>query len=177
MREHGAEGLSFDSIVASGDAGALPHAEPRRVPIGANTLVTIDIGATLDGYCSDCTRTFATGDLPDELAGAYDLVLQAQLAGLEAVRPGVSGYDADAVVRDIIGAVGHGEHFQHGTGHGVGLQIHEGPRLSPHVDRNPGAGMVVTVEPGVYLPGVGGVRIEDLVVVTGGRLRAPHRLP
>jgi Xaa-Pro aminopeptidase len=167
VREHGAEELSFDSIVAAGDAGALPHAEPRREPIVGNTLVTIDIGAKLDGYCSDCTRTFATGPLPDELAEAYDLVLRAQLAGLEAVRPGVTGFDADAVVRDIITEAGHGEHFQHGTGHGVGLEIHEGPRLSLTAsDATLEPGMVVTVEPGVYLPGIGGVRIEDLLVVT-----------
>ena len=130
VREHGAEGVSFDPIVASGEAGALPHAEPRKQPIAAGSMVTIDIGAQLDGYCSDCTRTFATGAVPDQLGEVYELVLAAQLAGLEAVRPGVTGVDADAVVRAVIADAGHGEHFQHGTGHGVGLQIHEGPRLS-----------------------------------------------
>lgn len=166
VREHGAEGVSFDPIVASGDAGALPHAEPRKQAIAAGSMVTIDIGSLLDGYCSDCTRTVATGDLPDPLGEVYELVLAAQLAGLEAVRPGVTGVEADAVVRDLIGAAGHGEHFQHGTGHGVGLEIHEDPRLSLTSTATLEAGMIVTVEPGVYLPGVGGVRIEDLVVVT-----------
>jgi Xaa-Pro aminopeptidase len=166
VREHGAEGVSFDPIVASGEAGALPHAEPRKQPIAAGSLVTIDIGARLDGYCSDCTRTFATGAVPAQLGEVYELVLAAQLAGLGAVRPGVSGVDADAVVRTVIADAGHGEHFQHGTGHGVGLQIHEDPRLSVTSTATLEAGMIVTVEPGVYLPGVGGVRIEDLVVVT-----------
>jgi Xaa-Pro aminopeptidase len=166
VREHGAQGVSFDPIVASGEAAALPHAEPRKQPIAAGSMVTIDIGAQLDGYCSDCTRTFATGPAPDQLGEVYELVLAAQLTGLDAVRPGVTGVDADAVVRAVIGDAGHGEHFQHGTGHGVGLQIHEDPRLSLTSAATLEAGMIVTVEPGVYLPGVGGVRIEDLVVVT-----------
>jgi Xaa-Pro aminopeptidase len=166
VREHGAEGVSFDPIVASGEAGALPHAEPRKQPIAAGSMVTIDIGAQLDGYCSDCTRTFATGAVPEQLGEVYELVLAAQLAGLSAVRPGVTGVDADAVVRAVIADAGHAEHFQHGTGHGVGLQIHEDPRLSVTSTATLEAGMIVTVEPGVYLPGVGGVRIEDLVVVT-----------
>jgi Xaa-Pro aminopeptidase len=167
VREHGGDGIAFDSIVASGAAGALPHAEPRREPIAHGSMVTIDIGAVLDGYHSDCTRTFATGAVPDPLGEVYELVRRAQMAGLDAVRPGVAGKDADAVVRDIITEAGHGEHFQHGTGHGVGLQIHEHPRLSVTYAATLEPGMVVTVEPGVYLPGVGGVRIEDLVVVTG----------
>jgi Xaa-Pro aminopeptidase len=167
VREHGGDGIAFDSIVASGAAGALPHAEPRREPIAPGSMVTNDIGAVLDGYHSDCTRTFATGAVPDPLGEVYELVRRAQMAGLDAVRPGVAGKDADAVVRDIITEAGHGEHFQHGTGHGVGLQIHEHPRLSVTYPATLEPGMVVTVEPGVYLPGVGGVRIEDLVVVTG----------
>jgi Xaa-Pro aminopeptidase len=167
VREHGGDGIAFDSIVASGAAGALPHAEPRREPIAPGSRVTIDIGAVLDGYHSDCTRTFATGPVPDPLGEVYELVRKAQLAGLDAVRPGVTGKGADAVVRDIITEAGHGAHFQHGTGHGVGLQIHEDPRLSITYPATLEQGMVVTVEPGVYLPGVGGVRIEDLVVVTG----------
>ncbi|HET7427908.1 MAG TPA: Xaa-Pro peptidase family protein [Gaiellales bacterium] len=166
LHEMGATGLSFDPIVASGDAGALPHAEPRDRAIERGDLVTLDIGGVLDGYCSDCTRTFATGPVADDLAEAYDLVLRAQLAALDAVRPGVTGVDADAAARDVIEAAGHGGHFQHGTGHGVGLQIHEAPRLSPTSTATLEQGMIVTVEPGVYLPGRGGVRIEDLVVVT-----------
>jgi Xaa-Pro aminopeptidase len=137
------------------------------VAIGANTLVTLDIGAVLDGYCSDCTRTWATGaSLPGELEEIYALVLRAQVTSLDAVRPGPLGREIDAIGRDIIEAAGHGEHFGHGLGHGVGLVTHEAPRLSRAGDTALVAGNVVTVEPGVYLPGVGGVRIEDLVVVT-----------
>jgi Xaa-Pro aminopeptidase len=166
MRRLGAEGPSFDSIVASAERGALPHAEPADVPIARGTLVTLDIGARLDGYCSDCTRTWATGDLPDDLAEAYALVRRAQEESLAAVRPGPSGREIDAVARDIITAAGHGEHFGHGLGHGVGMEIHEAPRLGTTAEAALVAGNVVTVEPGVYLPGRGGVRIEDLVVVT-----------
>jgi Xaa-Pro aminopeptidase len=120
----------------------------------------------VDGYCSDCTRTFATGRLDAEAAEVYELVARAQLAGLEAVRPGVTGADADAAARAIVDAAGHGERFGHGLGHGVGLEVHEGPRLSRAGGEEPlAAGNVVTVEPGVYLPGRFGVRIEDLVVV------------
>jgi Xaa-Pro aminopeptidase len=166
MRELGADGPSFGSIVASGEHGALPHAEPRDVPIAAGTLVTLDIGARLDGYCSDCTRTWATGTPPDELAEAYALTLRAQLAGLAAVRPGPEGREVDAVARQIIEDAGHGEHFGHGLGHGVGLEVHEAPRLGRGSETALVTGHAVTVEPGVYLPGVGGVRIEDLVVVS-----------
>jgi Xaa-Pro aminopeptidase len=166
MRELGADGPSFSSIVASGGRGALPHAQPADVAIPVGTLVTLDIGARLDGYCSDCTRTWATGELPDDLAGAYALVGRAQAAALAAVRPGPTGRELDAVARGIIDAAGHGEHFGHGLGHGVGLEVHEGPRLTRTADVELAPGHVVTVEPGVYLPGRGGVRIEDLVVVT-----------
>ena len=165
MRRRGAE-PSFASIVASSDRGALPHAEPADVPIERGTLVTLDIGARLDGYCSDCTRTWATGELPGDLAEAYALVLRAQEAALAAVRPGPRGHEVDAVAREIIEAAGQGEHFGHGLGHGVGMEVHEAPRLARTGDAQLVAGNVVTVEPGVYLPGRGGVRIEDLVVVT-----------
>jgi Xaa-Pro aminopeptidase len=166
MRDLGAKRPSFDSIVAVGPHGALPHAQPRDVEIPAGELVVIDWGAELDGYCSDCTRTLATGELSDTAREIYELVLEAQLAGLEAVRAGVGGRDADAAARRVIDAAGHGEHFGHGLGHGVGMEIHEGPRLSQRSDAVLEAGNVVTVEPGVYLPGRFGVRIEDLVVVT-----------
>ena len=166
MRLRGASGPSFPSIVASAEHGALPHAQPRDVEIVPDTLVTLDIGAVLDGYCSDCTRTWATGSVRDELAEAYALVLRAQMTALDAVRPGPSGRDLDAVARDLIAAAGHGEHFGHGLGHGVGLATHEAPRLARTAEGKLVPGHVVTVEPGVYLPGVGGVRIEDLVVVT-----------
>jgi len=167
MRRHGAEAISFPPIVASGPHGALPHAEPRAVPIEPGVLVTIDWGAQLEGYCSDCTRTFATGEVSDDERAVYDVVLRAQETSLAAVRPGPSGREIDAVARDIIAGAGYGEAFGHGLGHGVGLEIHEGPRLSRLAPEAPLAeGMIVTVEPGIYLPGRFGVRIEDLVVIT-----------
>jgi Xaa-Pro aminopeptidase len=167
MRLRGAEGPSFPSIVASGPRGALPHASAGKETIERGTLVTLDLGVRLDGYCSDCTRTWATGELPDELAEIYALTLRAQLSALDAVRPGPRGDEVDAVARDLIAEAGHGEHFGHGLGHGVGVEVHEAPRLARTAKEPLVAGNVVTVEPGVYLPGRGGVRIEDLVVVTG----------
>jgi Xaa-Pro aminopeptidase len=168
MRRRGAEALSFDPIVASAEHGALPHAVPRDVQIARDVLVTIDWGARHEGYCSDCTRTFATGDaIGDEAHEVYELVRSAQEAALAAVRPGPTGREVDAVARGIIDAAGHADHFGHGTGHGVGLAVHEGPRLSRTAsDVALATGNVVTVEPGVYLPGRLGVRIEDLVVVS-----------
>jgi Xaa-Pro aminopeptidase len=167
VRERGGSGLSFPSIVAAGPHGALPHAVPRDVEIPAGTLVVIDTGAVVDGYCSDATRTFATGDLSDSARAVYDLVLQAQLASLEGIRAGVTGKSVDSIARDIISEAGHADHFGHGLGHGVGLEIHEAPRLSQAgAESALVAGNAVTVEPGVYLPGEVGVRIEDLVIVT-----------
>jgi len=168
MRRRGADGGSFDPIVAAAEHGALPHASPRDLQIPRDVLVTIDWGARHEGYCSDCTRTFATGDrIGDEARDLYELVQRAQQAALDAVRPGPTGKEVDAVARDIIDAAGHEEHFGHGLGHGVGLALHEGPVLSRRAaDTALQAGNVVTVEPGVYLPGRLGVRIEDLVVVT-----------
>jgi len=167
MRHRGAQDVAFAPIVASGAHGALPHAAPRDVEIAAGTLVVVDWGAQLDGYASDCTRTFATGDLDPGDRAVYDLVLLAQEQALAAVRPGPTGKEVDAVARTIIEQAGHGEHFGHGLGHGVGLEVHEGPRLSKQGSDPLAAGNVVTVEPGVYVPGAVGVRIEDLVVVTG----------
>jgi Xaa-Pro aminopeptidase len=169
MRVRGASGPSFDSIVAAGSHAALPHAQPREVPIERGVLVTFDIGARLDGYCSDCTRTVAVGEPGEHAREIYGLVLAAQLAGLEAVAPGVSGPGADAAARAVIDAGGYGERFGHGLGHGVGIDIHEAPRLSRTASADPLlVGNVVTVEPGIYLPGELGVRIEDLVVVREG---------
>jgi Xaa-Pro aminopeptidase len=165
----GADGMSFPPIVAAGAHGALPHAEPREVGIPDGVLVTIDWGARLDGYCSDCTRTFATGGIDERGREVYDVVNAARAAGVDAVRAGRSGPQVDAVAREVIDEAGFGDFFGHGLGHGVGLEVHEGPRLSPRGGPEPlEAGMVVTVEPGIYLPGELGVRIEDLVVVTGG---------
>jgi Xaa-Pro aminopeptidase len=167
LRHAGAQAPSFPSIVASAEHSALPHAEPRDVEIARDTLVTIDMGAELDGYCSDCTRTVATGDPGSEARDVYGLVLRAQRAALEAVRPGPTGRELDAVARGFIEAAGHGERFGHGLGHGVGMEVHEGPRLSRLRAGSPlAAGNVVTIEPGVYLPERFGVRIEDLVAVT-----------
>ncbi|MDX6728893.1 MAG: Xaa-Pro aminopeptidase [Baekduia sp.] len=166
MRRAGAESASFPSIIASGTHSALPHAVPRDVEIPKGTLVTIDWGARLDGYASDCTRTFATGELDPRDRAIYDVVLEAQETSLAAVRAGATGREVDAVARDVITAAGHGEHFGHGLGHGVGIEVHEGPRLSQRSDSTLAAGQVVTVEPGVYVPGAVGVRIEDLAVVT-----------
>jgi Xaa-Pro aminopeptidase len=166
MRERGAERASFETIVAAGPHGALPHATPRDEPIRHGDLVVIDWGAQCDGYCSDCTRTVAAGEPGDQARALYDLVLQAQLAGLDAVKAGRSGRETDASARALIDAAGEGEHFGHGLGHGVGLDIHEGPRLSQRSEDDLRAGNVVTVEPGVYLPERFGIRIEDLVLVT-----------
>jgi Xaa-Pro aminopeptidase len=166
MRARGAEDPSFPSIVAGGPHGALPHAEPRDVAIEPNTLVVVDMGCRVDGYCSDCTRTFATGEVSDEMGSVYEVVLAAQEASLGAVRAGAECGAVDAVARDRISEAGHADHFGHGLGHGVGLEIHEAPRLAQNADGSLVTGNAVTVEPGVYIPGAFGVRIEDLVVVT-----------
>jgi Xaa-Pro aminopeptidase len=164
----GAHAPAFESIVASGPNGARPHARPTDRVVETGETVVIDAGAMVDGYCADCTRTFATGPLPDELHSAYTTCLDGQLAGLEATRAGVSGVDADAAARDRIEAAGLGDKFGHGLGHGVGLEVHEAPRLSRESTDTLAAGNVATVEPGVYLEGLGGIRIEDLVVVADG---------
>jgi Xaa-Pro aminopeptidase len=165
IRRRGAE-PSFPAIVAGAANGALPHAQPGADAIPAGTLVVVDMGARLDGYCSDCTRTFATGPISDEAAAVYDLVLTTQVATLAEVRPGAVCSEVDGFARERIAAAGHGERFGHGLGHGVGLEVHELPTLSRTDGGELEAGNVVTVEPGVYVPERFGVRIEDLVVVT-----------
>jgi Xaa-Pro aminopeptidase len=166
FREAGAEAVSFDTLVAAAETASSPHAVPGDRVIAEGTLVVVDAGCVVDGYCSDCTRTFASGALPERLAELYTLCLEAQLTGLAAVRPGVSGRDADAAARAVIDAGGLGDAFGHGLGHGVGIQIHEAPALRPESTDVLEPGNTVTVEPGIYLPGEGGVRIEDLVLVT-----------
>ena len=166
LNELGADGLSFDTIVAAGPNGARPHAVPGDGVIGPDTLVVVDMGCMFGGYCSDMTRTFATGALVPALREAYDVCFAAQAAAVAAVRPGIDAVALDRVARDVIDAAGLGEAFGHGLGHGVGLEIHEAPRISREGTGTLAAGMVVTVEPGIYLEGIGGVRIEDLVVVT-----------
>lgn len=165
MREGGAE-PSFAPIVAAGPNGALPHAMPGERRIESGDLVVFDMGVELDGVCSDCTRTYAVGEPEPEARKAYDTVLAAQAAGLAAIRADVEGRAVDAAARNVIADAGYGEHFGHGLGHGVGLEVHEAPRLSPLSEDTLQAGDVVTVEPGIYLPGRFGIRIEDLVLVT-----------
>ncbi len=176
IRELGGE-PSFPAIVGGGPNGALPHGEPGEREIGKGELVVFDMGAQLDGYCSDGTRTFATGDPGAAAREIYEVVHQAQLAALGAIEAGANGEAVDAVAREAIDAAGHGKRFGHGLGHGVGLEVHEGPRLSPRSDDVLAAGEVVTVEPGIYLPGEFGVRIEDLVVVTEDGHRNLSSLP
>jgi Xaa-Pro aminopeptidase len=167
FREAGAEGVSFEAVVAAGATAASPHAVPGDTPIEPGVLVTIDAGCVLDGYCSDCTRTFAVGDVAERLGELHALCLEAQLAGLAAVTAGVHGRDADAASRTIIDEAGLAEYYGHGMGHGVGIQIHEAPALRPESTDVLEAGNVVSVEPGIYVPDEGvGVRIEDLVLVT-----------
>jgi Xaa-Pro aminopeptidase len=170
MRRLGAQAPSFSSIVAAGAHGALPHAEPRAETIPRDVLVTVDWGALHEGYCSDCTRTYATGEgISAQAREVYELVLSAQQQAVAAVKAGPTGREVDAVAREVITQAGYGENFGHGLGHGVGMEIHEGPRLSRTDGDQPLlAGNVVTVEPGVYLPDRLGVRIEDLLVVSEG---------
>lgn len=164
-REFGAEGLSFPSIVAAGAHGALPHAEPRERGVESGELVVLDLGVVVDGYCSDATRTFAAGEPSAVAREIYELVSVAQQAALDAIAVGADCRAVDAAARDVIEQAGYGERFGHSTGHGVGLDVHELPTLSARAETQLRAGSVVTVEPGIYLPGEFGVRIEDLVVV------------
>jgi Xaa-Pro aminopeptidase len=166
FHELGGEEAAFPVIVASGPTGGSPHAVPGDRLVERGETVVIDAACKVDGYCSDCTRTFLTGRLPEEVQRAYDSVLAAQLTGLAAVRAGADSGDVDEAARDVIEAAGFGAQFGHGLGHGLGLDVHEQPWLNAEWPSELQAGNVVTVEPGVYLPGLGGVRIEDLVVVT-----------
>jgi Xaa-Pro aminopeptidase len=167
MREAGAEGLSFPTIVAAGPNGAMPHHQPDDRPIARGEPVVIDMGCRVDGYCSDMTRTVVLGAADDRFWEIFNLVLEAQRTCEAGLRAGMTGVQGDALARDVIARAGHADHFGHGTGHGVGLAIHEDPRLTFTAagENTLPVGTVVTVEPGVYLPGWGGVRIEDMVVV------------
>jgi Xaa-Pro aminopeptidase len=176
IRELGGE-PSFPPIVAAGPNGALPHAEPGERRIGSGELVVFDMGAQLDGYSSDCTRTYAAGEPGEAAREVYELVREAQAAGLRAVAAGEEARAVDRVPRELIAGAGHGDRFGHGLGHGVGLEVHEAPRLNARSDETLQAGDVVTIEPGVYLPGELGVRIEDLVVVTEDGHRNLSGLP
>jgi len=166
MRKQGATSSSFDMIVASGERSALPHGIASTKKIATGELVTLDFGALYDGYCSDITRTVAVGDISDELYNIYHIVLEAQTNAVNKISPGMTGKEADALTRDIIKAKGYGEYFGHSTGHGIGLEVHEGPGLSFRTDTVLEKNMVVTVEPGIYLPNIGGCRIEDDIFIT-----------
>jgi Xaa-Pro aminopeptidase len=166
FHESGADGLAFDIDIAAGPTAASPHALPGDRVVQEGDLVLVDAGAVVDGYCSDCTRTFAVGEVSDSLRGLYEVVREAQQAGVDAVKAGVTGRDADAAARAVILEAGHGENFGHGLGHGLGLLVHEAPYLRAEWKEELASGNVVTVEPGIYLSGVAGIRIEDLVVVT-----------
>lgn len=166
MRRLGAERPSFDTIVAAGPNGALPHAVPSHRPLGLGEPVIIDMGLILDGYCSDMTRTIVLGTPSPETVARFRIVRQAQRAGLAALRPGVTGRAVDQAARAIIQAAGYGPHFGHALGHGVGLAVHEGPSLSFRNKKILRPGMVVTVEPGLYLADWGGIRLENMAVVT-----------
>jgi Xaa-Pro aminopeptidase len=166
MRKNGAASSSFDIIVASGYRSALPHGVATEKVIEKGEFVTLDFGAYYKGYCSDITRTVAVGEVSDELKKIYQIVLEAQLRGMNGIKPGMTGREADALTRDYITEQGYGEYFGHSTGHGLGMEVHEGPALSVRSDTVLEPGMVVTVEPGIYIAGLGGVRIEDDTVVT-----------
>ena len=166
MLKNGAEAISFETIAVSGKNSSMPHGVPGDKKIEKGDFLTLDFGAVVDGYHSDMTRTIAIGEVSSKQAEIYETVLKAQLASLEVLKAGVSCKDADAAARDIIVSAGYGEFFGHGTGHGVGIEIHEQPRLSPKSTQTLIAGDVVTVEPGIYLPGEFGVRIEDMAFIT-----------
>lgn len=166
MRSMGAEGPCFATIVAAGPNGALPHATPGERKIEKGEPVVIDMGLVLEGYCSDMTRTVVLGE-PDTLTvKLFRLVRKAQLAGIDAIRPGVTGREVDRAARRVISSSGYGKNFGHGLGHGVGLEVHESPRLNKKSRQRLTPGMVITVEPGIYIPGWGGIRLENMVVVT-----------
>jgi Xaa-Pro aminopeptidase len=169
--EHGADDLSFPTIIAGGPWGALPHAYPRDVALDEGQGLVMDLGVIVDGYCSDLTRTIFLGEPDDQFKRIYGIVLTAQEMAEERIEAGMTGEQAHQIAVTVISEAGYGEYFGHGLGHGVGLDIHEAPRLGPRSKDALVEGQVVTVEPGIYIPGWGGVRIEDQCVLDGGRLR------
>jgi len=177
VREHGGEAVSFETIVAGGAWGALPHAFPRERKLEAGEAVVIDMGVRRDGYCSDLTRTVFLGEPDNQFRRIYDIVLGTQLAALELIEAGMTGEQAHLLAHRVIAEAGYGEEFGHGLGHGVGLEVHEAPRLGRGSSDVLADGMVMTIEPGIYIKGWGGVRIEDLTVMENGRLRVLTRAP
>ncbi|MCG7345157.1 Xaa-Pro peptidase family protein [Sporosarcina sp. ACRSL] len=175
MRKLGATSSSFDTIVASGERGALPHGVASDKVIQSGELVTLDFGALYNGYISDITRTVAVGEPSEQMKEIYEVTLKAQISALEKIKPGMTGIEADAIARDYIKSMGYGDAFGHSTGHGIGLEVHEGPALSFRSETVLEPNMTVTVEPGIYLPGIGGVRIEDDIIITeDGNVRLTH---
>jgi Xaa-Pro aminopeptidase len=178
MRKRGASDASFEPIIATGPASSLPHYRPGDIPTKSDTFLLTDWGARYQGYCSDITRTWAIGKIADKLKEIYAVCLDAQLAAIAAIKPGVTNKSVDAIARGIIEQAGYGQYFGHGLGHGIGRDIHEQPTLrktGPDEELKPG--MIVTVEPGIYLPGVGGVRIEDDVLITAAGHEVLTSLP
>lgn len=166
LYDNGAEGLAFDTISVSGARTCLPHGEPTDKRIEKGEFVTLDFGAVIDGYCGDMTRTIAIGSVSDEMRRVYEIVLEAQLAAIEFIKAGVSCFDVDKVARDIITEAGFGKEYPHGLGHGVGTLVHEAPTLNPKSKEILETNMVITIEPGIYIPNKFGVRIEDLAIVS-----------
>ncbi|MPM45770.1 Aminopeptidase YpdF [bioreactor metagenome] len=180
MLRFGAERLSFEPIVVSGPNGSLPHGVPGRRRVEKGDFITMDFGCVADGYCSDMTRTVGVGQVSEEMEGVYRVVLEAQLAGIAAARAGVPGKDIDAAARQVIERAGYGDYFGHGFGHSLGLEIHESPNANSAEEQPLPAGAVISAEPGIYLPGRFGVRIEDVIVLTeagcDNLTRAPKEL-
>lgn len=170
MRKNGASGTSFDTIVASGKRSSMPHGVATDKVIGIGDFVTIDFGCRLDGYCSDMTRTILVGKCSDRQREIYDIVLKAQKAAISAIKPGVKCSEIDAVARNIIAEAGFGDNFGHSLGHSVGIEIHEKPNFAPRSEDIVEIGNVMTVEPGIYIEGFGGVRIEDVIAVSGNNI-------
>lgn len=177
VREEGGSGISFPSIIASGPWSAMPHARPRREPLEAGAPIVIDVGARYQGYCSDLTRTLVLGEADAQFREVYEVVYAAQQAAIAGVEPGMRAADAHELAHAVIRAAGYGEQFGHGLGHGVGLAVHEDPYLGPSSEHVLEEGMVFTIEPGIYVPGWGGVRIEDIVVLEDGKARVLSHAP
>jgi Xaa-Pro aminopeptidase len=171
IRENGGESIAFELIVASGPNSALPHARPSERRLRAGEPIIIDMGAKVEGYCSDMTRTICLGEPDETFKRIYDIVLGAQLTAIATLEAGMSGEQADRLARTVIEEAGYGESFGHGLGHGLGLNVHEPPRLGKDSTDTLAEGMVTTIEPGIYLPGWGGVRIEDVVVLEEGKAK------
>lgn len=177
VRRHGGDNVSFSTIVAAGEWGARPHAHPRDVPIRIGDSVVIDMGARVDGYCSDLTRTIAVGESSPKFREIYEIVREAQQSAIDGVEHGMKGTDAHELAASVIERRGYGEYFGHGLGHGVGLEVHEAPYMGRSSTDTLENGMVFTIEPGIYIPGWGGIRIEDIVVMENGRARVLSRAP